>query len=188
MNIQAFDILGIDPTTDGRVIRAAFVRLARIYHPDRFVGMPDDVRAEAERRMKDATLAYQSLRAEKASGAPEPALPPISSKDLRERARLYKETIEAKKSQEKQNRARWRRWDELEQQARDRAALDAQIAAAIAQDVNGSGKGLAGVPVVDTPDTDEPSKPTTPKEESLLAKRLSNARRGETAPLARRSD
>jgi curved DNA-binding protein CbpA len=32
---KEFEILGIPPTSDGRVIRAAYVRLARTYHPDR---------------------------------------------------------------------------------------------------------------------------------------------------------
>ena len=35
MFAEAFQILGIEPTTNQRDIRAAYVRLVRIYHPDR---------------------------------------------------------------------------------------------------------------------------------------------------------
>ena len=62
MQSQAFQTLGIEPTIDGRAIRDAFVRIARIYHPDRFAGQPDDVRLEAERRMKEASAAYELLK------------------------------------------------------------------------------------------------------------------------------
>ena len=62
MQSQAFQTLGIEPTIDGRAIRDAFVRIARIYHPDRFAGQPDDVRIEAERRMKEASAAYELLK------------------------------------------------------------------------------------------------------------------------------
>ena len=68
MQSQAFETLGIEPTIDGRAIRAAFVRLARIYHPDRFAGQPPDVRSEAERRMKEAAAAYELLRATNKGG------------------------------------------------------------------------------------------------------------------------
>ena len=71
---KAFHVLGIEPTGDGRAIRAAFLRLARIYHPDRFAGQPDDVRVEAERRMKEATVAYEALRGTRQKSAAAPAL------------------------------------------------------------------------------------------------------------------
>jgi len=87
---QAFEVLGIPPTEDGRAVRAAFRRLAKIYHPDRFVEMPSDVRDEAERRMKEATTAYELIRSRKTEGpahgcaspfcshAPGGLMPPIS--------------------------------------------------------------------------------------------------------------
>jgi curved DNA-binding protein CbpA len=132
---QAFVILGIEPTDDERVIRSAFLRLARIYHPDRFVDMPDDVRAEAERRMKEATLAYESLRAVKPADEPPP--PPIDDEELRRRALRYREAAEKKKAMDEYDRARWRNWEEAEKRARDKAKIEADIAARLEYEVNG---------------------------------------------------
>lgn len=124
----AFRVLGIEPTTDGRVIRSAYVRLARIYHPDRFVGMPDDVRLEAERRMKEAAAAYESLRAAKRTAAA--TMPPQakrSHKDPWEETRRVREAVAARKLEQERSRLRWLLWEELERQARDRAAYEASL-------------------------------------------------------------
>jgi curved DNA-binding protein CbpA len=134
---SAFKILGIDPTTDGRAIRAAYVRLARIFHPDRFIGMPDDVRAEAERRMKEATAAYEELRALKrtsGSGAAESEVPPTLRSDLWERAKRARDTVDAMRLEQQRSRTRWLLWEELERQARDRAEWEARMAAQLADD------------------------------------------------------
>src|SRR5687767_6971816 len=91
---SAFSVLGIEPTTDARVIRSAYVRLARIYHPDRFIGMSEDVRLEAERRMKEVAAAYQSLRAAKRSAAAN--MPPPTkhgSKDPWDEVRRVREAM-----------------------------------------------------------------------------------------------
>ena len=94
MQSQAFETLGIEPTIDGRVIRAAFVRLARIYHPDRLVGQPEDVRLEAERRMKEASAAYEFLRT--ASRAIHEGKSILNDKDIQARAKKYREAMEAR--------------------------------------------------------------------------------------------
>jgi curved DNA-binding protein CbpA len=133
---SAFKILGIDPTNDGRAIRAAYVRLARIFHPDRFVGMPDDVRLEAERRMKEATAAYEALRALKrtsGNGSDESEVPTLRN-DLWERAKRARDTVEAIRVEQQRNRTRWLLWEELERQARDRAEWEARMAAQLADD------------------------------------------------------
>ena len=52
-----YAILGVDPTAEDIVIRAAYKALAQRYHPDRFVGSKD----EAHRRMSDLTKAYDVL-------------------------------------------------------------------------------------------------------------------------------
>ena len=176
---QAFHVLGIEPTGDGRAIRAAFLRLARIYHPDRFAGQPDDVRAEAERRMKEATVAYEALRGTRQRSAA--ARPFIEDKELQERARAFAKIVQAKQAEEKRNRARWQRWQELELQARARAEVEAEIAAVIAE-----GNGISfHAPSVHH----DEAKPSDRKREapaSAFSQRLDAARRGVTSPIARR--
>jgi len=172
---QAFDILGIQPTDDQRAIRAAFVRLARIYHPDRFVGQPDDVRAEAERRMKDATVAYDALSSAKRTAPDEQ--PAISDEEMQERADRYRKALEAREKEEEKDRARWRKWDEIERQARERAEIDARIEAMIRDGIEPE------VQARTNSTTTHESKETVRLPESRLAQRLDAARRGETNPL-----
>src|SRR5712691_7288937 len=105
MRNPAFKILGIAPTDDGRAIRAAFLRLARIYHPDRFVDMPQDVRDEAERRMKEATNAYEALRTA-SNGANAKPEPEIDEQEIHQRARKYREEVERKREKEDRDRER----------------------------------------------------------------------------------
>ena len=179
MDNKAFQVLGIEPTNDGRAIRAAFLRLARIFHPDRFAGQPDDVRAEAERRMKEATIAYEALRGTRQK--PVAARPSIDDKELQERARAFAKVVEAKKAEEQRNRARWQRWQEIELQARARAEVEAEIAAAIAE-----GNGVSfRAPSVHR-DEEKPADPKREMPASAFAQRLDAARRGETSPLVRR--
>jgi len=49
--------LGVNPSAEDIVIRAAYKALAQRYHPDRFSGSKD----EAHRRMSDLTAAYEVL-------------------------------------------------------------------------------------------------------------------------------
>lgn len=52
-----YAILGVHPTAEDVVIRAAFRALAQRYHPDRFSGSQD----EAHQRMSEITKAYEVL-------------------------------------------------------------------------------------------------------------------------------
>lgn len=128
MQREAFETLGIEPTIDGRAIRAAFVRIARIYHPDRFADQPDDVRKEAERRMKEASAAYELLRA--SNKAIQSGQTILNDKDIQERARKYREAMEVRRREEERNRARWLRWEAIEKDARARAEAESALAAA----------------------------------------------------------
>ena len=128
MQSQAFETLGIEPTIDGRAIRAAFVRLARIYHPDRFAGQPPDVRSEAERRMKEAAAAYELLRATNKTLLQGHTV--FNDKDIQDRARKYRDAAEARQREEEKNRARWLRWEAIELAARERAEAESALAAA----------------------------------------------------------
>ena len=181
MSNQAFEILGIAPTHDGRAIRAAFLRIARIYHPDRFVGGPDDVRQEAERRMKEATAAYELLRATvKVSTKRQPA---IDEKELRIRAKRLREQIEARSLREERDRARWLRWEAAEERAREAAELEAEMAARIGSDAESTNGHATRVfePVEPHPIENGQGKTRDP-----LAERLDAARRGVTNPLVPR--
>jgi DnaJ-like protein len=132
----AFKILGIEPTIDGRVIRSAYIRLARIYHPDRFIGMPEDVRVEAERRMKEATAAYEDLRSMKRTSDRLAADSDhrVLRNDLWERAKRARDTVEEIRLDQERSRTRWMLWQELEQQARDRAEWEARMATLLSKD------------------------------------------------------
>jgi predicted RNA-binding Zn-ribbon protein involved in translation (DUF1610 family) len=50
-------------------LRAAYRRLAQIYHPDRYADAAADVRREAEERMKDLNSAYHAIRTTRGVGA-----------------------------------------------------------------------------------------------------------------------
>jgi curved DNA-binding protein CbpA len=170
---SAFKILGIDPTNDGRAIRAAYVRLARIFHPDRFVGMPDDVRIEAERRMKEAAAAYQELRSLKRTsgiGAAESEVPTLRN-DLWERAKRARDTVDAVRVEQQRSRTRWLLWEELERQARERAEWEARMAAQLADDKPG---------VRDV----RPEQPSDDPKGSTLGRRLEAAREHKRDALA----
>ena len=149
MQSQAFATLGIEPTIDGRAIRAAFVRIARIYHPDRFADQPDDVRLEAERRMKEASAAYELLRASNKALSQGQSV--LNDKDLQERARAYRVAMEERQREEEKNRARWARWDALEKAHRDRAAQESALALAAMHEVQGV-----------SPGEPRPARPSTP--------------------------
>jgi curved DNA-binding protein CbpA len=173
---SAFKILGIDPTNDGRLIRSAYVRLARIYHPDRFVGMPDDVRIEAERRMKEATVAYQELRSMKRTSDRLAESPdgPVFRNDMWEKAKRARDTVEEIRREQERSRTRWMLWEELEKQARDRAEWEARMAAQLAKDP----------PFGRTVHLDEDEAPDAAAV-SALSRRLQAAKEGKQASLAR---
>ena len=185
---QAFEVLGIEPTEDGRSVRAAFLRLARIYHPDRFVNLPGDVRDEAERRMKEATTAYELLRNRKA-----PPVPSIDDEEIERRAHKYRDEIQKKKAAEEKDRARWQRWEQVERLARETARREADIASRIADEVHWKRH---------TPKPEDEKPPTPLKAASNgngntdakkstardpLAERLDAARRGVKDPLVKKS-
>src|SRR6185436_10024465 len=55
--VDYYAILGVNPTAEDIVIRAAYKALAQRYHPDRYAGSPE----EAHRRMSELTQAYEVL-------------------------------------------------------------------------------------------------------------------------------
>ena len=178
MQSQAFATLGIEPTIDGRAIRAAFVRIARIYHPDRFADQPDDVRLEAERRMKEASAAYELLRASNKALSQGQSV--LNDKDLQERARAYRVAMEERQRDEEKNRARWARWDALEKAHRDRAEQESALALAAMHEVQGVSPGEPRPARPSTPHVKaEPPQLTARTPSSALKNRIEAARRKE---------
>jgi hypothetical protein len=55
--VDYYAVLGVQPSAEDVVIRAAYKALAQRYHPDRFAGSKE----EAHRRMSDLTTAYEVL-------------------------------------------------------------------------------------------------------------------------------
>jgi hypothetical protein len=91
--------------------------MAQIFHPDRFAGSPENVRTEAERRMKKLNQAYSLAR----TGSPAPvSSSPTAATDPRERAAQAART---------QQRSRATRSAAREHQARLRAARAARMQA-----------------------------------------------------------
>jgi predicted Zn-dependent protease with MMP-like domain len=56
-----YGILGVAPDADAATIRRAFWRLAKLWHPDRYRTAPDQLREQAERRMRLLTEAHAVL-------------------------------------------------------------------------------------------------------------------------------
>jgi curved DNA-binding protein CbpA len=174
---QAFEVLGIDPTTDDRSVRAAFLRMARIYHPDRFSGLPEDVRDEAERRMKDATVAYDLLRS--LSAPRKRGRDPFDEAEIRARAQLLRDAIDDRRKRDERDRERWARWDEVERRARERAAEESEMAVRI--------KFEAGVKKNGSIDITDPV-PIEERSYESLKERLDAARRSAESALSPRKD
>jgi curved DNA-binding protein CbpA len=57
-----FQVLGLPPDATLAEARAAYRRLAELFHPDRLRGLREDVQAEGAQRMRDATAAMRSIR------------------------------------------------------------------------------------------------------------------------------
>ncbi len=58
--VNYYDVLGVSPTADDFVIKAAYKALAQRYHPDKFHGNAKDA-ADAEAKMRQLNEAYQVL-------------------------------------------------------------------------------------------------------------------------------
>lgn len=70
-----FATLGLAPGASTEDVRRAYLRLAKLWHPDRYRGAPARLQAQAERRMRQLNEAYAALHVQReysrgATGAP----------------------------------------------------------------------------------------------------------------------
>lgn len=65
-----YEILGVSPSAAPEEVTAAYKVLAQIFHPDRFHGGPEAVRAEAEARMAALNEAYEAAQRGKLALSP----------------------------------------------------------------------------------------------------------------------
>ena len=126
--------------------------------------MPGDVRAEAERRMKELAAAYQTLRAAKKNAATPPPKPATRhrNKDPWDEIKRVRDEAAQRRREQEDSRRRWLLWEELERQARERAEYEASLVT------------LSEDPSIKIPDAQEPTGETDP--DSLLVRRLKAAR------------
>jgi DnaJ-like protein len=123
---HAYEVLGLDPTASMDQVRAAYRRLAQIYHPDRYAMARADVREEAERRMMHVNAAYTAITDARASetqaaAGPAPEWRPIWDRVLRNDDH-WKEERRRRAREDAERRRIHARWDQIEQMARQRAA------------------------------------------------------------------
>lgn len=57
-----YEVLGLKPGATRREITAAYRAMAKLYHPDHTLALGPDIRAAAEKRMKEINAAYAALK------------------------------------------------------------------------------------------------------------------------------
>ncbi|HEX3540903.1 MAG TPA: J domain-containing protein [Acidimicrobiales bacterium] len=60
--LAPFEVLGVSPSASPDEVMSAYRVLAQIYHPDRYVDSPPEVRRESEDRMKALNQAYRAAQ------------------------------------------------------------------------------------------------------------------------------
>jgi hypothetical protein len=158
---SAFMLLGLEPTLSEQAVHEAFRRAEAVFRPGRFVGDPPEVRALVERLRQQSVNAYAYLCArqrELRSGAP----PTGVKRDAWDVARKYREQMAQRHTDALEQEARHARWAVLEQEAKERARREAEMA------------GMLGTPSEKADQANE--RPIVQDTPSLLEIRLGEAR------------
>ncbi len=69
----AHKVLGVREGASMWEISAAYRKLARVYHPDKVLGLPAEAREISERRMKEINAAYAELKRQRNNPSPKGA-------------------------------------------------------------------------------------------------------------------
>jgi hypothetical protein len=70
---ECYRLLDVDPTASDEAVRAAWLDLTKVWHPDRFANDPL-LRARAQERLKSINKAYEMILSARSGGAKIPAL------------------------------------------------------------------------------------------------------------------
>ena len=57
----SYGVLGLDPGASDADVERAYRRLIAQYHPDRLVGIPEDLRRQGERKAGEINVAYERI-------------------------------------------------------------------------------------------------------------------------------
>ncbi|GIX38166.1 J domain-containing protein [Silanimonas lenta] len=57
-----YTVLDVSPSADNETLRRAWQRLVSQYHPDKLEGVAPELRAQADRRLREINRAYEELR------------------------------------------------------------------------------------------------------------------------------
>ena len=125
MTERAYQILGVDSTASDAQVRAAYRRLAQIYHPDRFGSAPPDIREEAERRMMDLNAAFSEISRTRPMASDHKEELPTWWQASWDRVWLederWQEEIKRRRAENQQRKATHQRWEQIEHIYRKRA-------------------------------------------------------------------
>lgn len=140
MTRNPFEVLGLDDGATVEAAKAAYRRLAEIYHPDRYQSAREDVQAEAQERMRELNAAWDAIRSGRAGSARASAAPPPPRAEsqrptppespeagFEQRISKQREAAAARqRQQDKEAVERQRRSDEFQRELR--VAVDRSIA------------------------------------------------------------
>jgi len=125
MTERAYQILGVDSTASDAQVRAAYRRLAQIYHPDRFGSAPRDIREEAERRMAELNAAFSEVSRTRPAPLDLHEELPSWWRASWDRVWLederWQEEIKRRRTENQQRRATHQRWEQIERIYQKRA-------------------------------------------------------------------